>query len=56
MYRKKKRRKTPFAKCACVCDSEKLRTVKEQEASEFLEDTGKAIIPLFAVIAKALGS
>ena len=56
MYRQKKRRKTPFAKCACVCDSEKLRIAKEQEASEFLEETDKAIIPLFAVIAKALGS
>ena len=43
------------SKCA-VCDENKSRFNKEQEASGFLEGMGKAIKLHFAFIGKAFGS
>ena len=44
-----------FSKCV-VCDSKRLRFMKEQEGSGFLADMGKAIISPFNAVGKAFGS
>ena len=41
--------------CA-ICGSKILRFIKDQEASAFLEDIGKAIISPFATIGKVFAS